>query len=171
MQVFLPYPDIKQTAAVLDDRRLLKQLVECKQLITTDTMPNHPVRSAWRFHHPFLLRYVAELAEEWRRRGLEKRGVPYRWTWDPEVPDHADPPPFWGDDRFHLSHRVNLLRKDFSWYLPRVGGDVPVSVLGGYDAIERYEYLWPVVNDSGQLEGYRYRGSPDLVLFTVVSLA
>ena len=34
MQTFLPYPDFQISASVLDYRRLGKQRVECKQLLT-----------------------------------------------------------------------------------------------------------------------------------------
>lgn len=52
MQTFVPYPDDTRTAAVLDDRRLLKQIVEGSQIVKALSnraygWQNHPVVKMW----------------------------------------------------------------------------------------------------------------------------
>ena len=91
MQSFLPYPDDARSAAVLDDRRLGKQRVECLQILSVLTglrapwppgatsgpvaayVPkgwvNHPVVRMWRGHAAALVVYTLEICAEWERRG------------------------------------------------------------------------------------------------------
>ena len=51
MQTFLPYPNFKRTAKVLDYRRLGKQRVEGMQIINAIENPNP---QGWK-NHPLLL--------------------------------------------------------------------------------------------------------------------
>lgn len=86
MQVFRPYIDWKRSAAVLDDRRLGKQRVECKQVLNVILRRLGLIRDGkkgW-INHPIVLMYfnrgkpfVRDLkgffgacVEEWRRRGF-----------------------------------------------------------------------------------------------------
>ena len=53
MQTFLPYPDLRASCVVLDDRRLGKQRVETFQILRALTWPeyawkNHPAVRMWR---------------------------------------------------------------------------------------------------------------------------
>ncbi|MEN3047718.1 MAG: pyrimidine dimer DNA glycosylase/endonuclease V [Candidatus Caldarchaeales archaeon] len=85
MQVFRPYVDWRRSAEVLDDRRLGKQRVECKQVLNAILRKLGLIedgRRGW-LNHPIVLLYfndgkpyVSDLVgffracvEEWRRRG------------------------------------------------------------------------------------------------------
>lgn len=63
MQVFTPYPEPFKTADCLDDRRLNRQIIECKQILTaikgeSTAWKNHPVVKQYRDHIPYLQNYM-----------------------------------------------------------------------------------------------------------------
>ena len=143
MQTFAPYPDLRRTAEVLDDKRLGKQRVEAMQIIRALTRPtygwqHHPAVLMWKGHVPALARYGITMCEEWTRRGhpdtcaatirqdLADAGIRYN--------ARAKMPAWWGDEAVHRSHRSNLLRKDPDHYATRFEPDLPADL----------EYVWPV---------------------------
>ena len=141
MQTFLPYEDFAKSAQVLDMRRLGKQRVEGMQIMRALTDPtygwqNHPAVKMWRGHESWLMGYLSKICREWVARGYkdtcyDKTLAIYLEAF-PGYPTHPRPP-WLGNRRFHLSHRRNLLRKDWLWYRkfwPRLS-----------DALE---YVWPV---------------------------
>src|SRR3954454_1639951 len=74
VQTFLPYPDPRASAAVLDDSRLGKQRVETFQVLRALTWPqygwkHHPVVKMWRGFVPALVAYGLATVDEWRARG------------------------------------------------------------------------------------------------------
>lgn len=134
MQTFLPYPDFHQSAQVLDYRRLGKQRLEADQIHRTiihgSGWKNHPAVKMWRGYESAILLYRDTMILEWVRRG-------YRNTM-PLLADKSSENkvayPWWfGMDRFHASHRSNLLRKDKAYY-----GRF------GWKEHEDIEYFWPV---------------------------
>lgn len=138
MQTFLPFPDFEASARALDRARLGKQRVEAWQILLTlrgfsSGWKNHPAVRMWRGHEVHLVAYTVAACLEWRSRG-------YRDSILLKLPSMAHdllpapPPPWLGDERFHLSHRSNLVRKDPGFYgalFPGVPSDLP--------------YFWPVV--------------------------
>lgn len=144
MQTFLPYPDERASAAVLDDRRLGKQRVETLQVLRALTWHsygwrNHPAVRMWRGFVPALVHYGVAVCDEWVSRGradavraalLEFTGgvVP-----DPQrLHDLGQRPPWLGLDALHRSHRSSLVRKDperYRTFFPDVPDDLP--------------YVWP----------------------------
>ena len=59
MRTFLPYPDLRASCVVLDDKRLGKQRVETSQILRALTWPrfawkNHPAVRMWRGFVPGL---------------------------------------------------------------------------------------------------------------------
>ena len=116
MQTFLPYPDFKASAAVLDYRRLGKQRVECKQLLTAlyfgRGWQHHPAATMWR-RYPGALAYYGQCCiEEWAARGYNN-SLDFTFL----IPDGPLTLPHWlGDPDFHRAHRSNLLRKDPEYY-------------------------------------------------------
>ena len=118
MQTFLPYEDFEETAKVLDYRRLGKQRVETKQILMTligqsTGWKNHPAVRMWRGYEGCLRLYGLFMCDEWIRRGYNDNLRP--WFATLELPAFKDP--HWmGDERLHLSHRSNLLRKDAAYY-------------------------------------------------------
>jgi hypothetical protein len=130
MQTFLPYPDFKASAKVLDYRRLGKQRVEAFQILRAlyigGGWKNHPAVKMWRGYHEALIFYQNTMIEEWVERG-------YNNTMEITFCECIRYPPWVGDEAFHASHRSNLLRKDPQWY-------------GQYEWKESPDmpYVWPV---------------------------
>ncbi|HVE64739.1 MAG TPA: MSMEG_6728 family protein [Mycobacteriales bacterium] len=139
MQTFLPYPDLRASCAVLDDRRLGKQRVETFQILRALTWPtyawkNHPAVRMWRGFVPGLVRYGVENCREWTRRGYADAVLPQLLAWSGgAVPQDPDLPPWFGVEELHRSHRSALLRKDPAIYRP----------LFGPDEADDLPYFWP----------------------------
>lgn len=123
MQTFLPESSFIQSATVLDDKRLGKQRVEAMQIYLSLTNPeygwkHHPAVKMWRGHEGMLLLYGKVICTEWISRGNEDSL--YRWFHERLHNSSFAPrdtaPPWLGDERFHLAHRSNLMRKDPEWY-------------------------------------------------------
>lgn len=135
MQTFLPYANASLSAGVLDRKRLGKQRVEAYQILNALTgkskgWVNHPATRMWRGYERALAFYGWVMCDEWIRRGyrdslrekfLGSSDEEFKW------------PDWYGDERIHLSHRSNLLRKEpdhYRVYWPDVRDDLP--------------YVWPV---------------------------
>lgn len=126
MQTFLPYSDFELSARCLDRQRLGKQRVECAQIIRALVNPsagwrNHPAVMQWFGFEVALLHYMRAAIDEWIRRGYAN-SIEVPWHVAGRRPRRD--PPWLGDERFHASHRSNLLRKDpahysqFNWTEP-----------------------------------------------------
>jgi hypothetical protein len=117
MQTFLPYPSFKQSAEALDYKRLGKQRVEAKQIYDilterTKTMAwiHHPALLMWKRYEDALALYYNCIRQEWIRRGFNNT-MP-----ELDVYPTINFPCWLGNDRFHASHKGNLLRKDPVFY-------------------------------------------------------
>lgn len=147
MQTFVPFADHRQSAKVLDSRRLNKQCIENLQILGALLDPNygwqhHPAVTMWRDHEKALLLYHRIMCLEAVSRGISNT------TWvkaaaladpillefnDPEPYLLCYPPPKWlGDERVHKTHRSNLLRKD-----PKHYGQF------GWSEPSNLAYFWP----------------------------
>lgn len=141
MQTFLPSPSYAESARVLDNRRLGKQRVECKQILlamskTSGGWVNHPATKMWRGHEIELCRYAHAMCREWVQRGYKDNLAVF--FADAVLQFHGDgrnpyPPPWLGDESFHASHRSNLLRKAPDYYA-RYGWSEPADL----------PYVWPI---------------------------
>lgn len=122
MQIFLPYPDMNKSLQTLDNKRLGKQRVETYQIISAitrrpklDGTPykgwlNHPCTVMWKNHIPALKLYMNISITEWIERGFKNTmGLE-------EINEEIVLPPFIGNERFHSSHRANLLKKEPDFY-------------------------------------------------------
>jgi len=122
MQIFLPYPNFKQSLKALDNKRLGKQRVETYQIISAitrrpklDGTPykgwlNHPCTVMWRNNVPALKKYLNCSIEEWVERGFKN-------TMDFEdIDEQVEMPEWFGNEKFHSSHRANLLKKEPEFY-------------------------------------------------------
>lgn len=117
MNTFLPYPSFRDSVMCLDYRRLGKQRVEAMQIydiITgnkkSNAWRNHPAVLMWQGYHIALGWYINEAIYEWVRRGFKNTMKMYPFIINYQMP-------FWiGDEKFHNSHKSNLLRKNPSWY-------------------------------------------------------
>lgn len=123
MQIFLPYPNFEKSLQTLDNKRLGKQRVETYQIISAitrrpklDGTPykgwlNHPCTVMWKNYVPALKNYLNLSILEWVNRGFKN-------TMEFEEIEFNDIvlPPFIGNERFHSSHRANLLKKEPEFY-------------------------------------------------------
>lgn len=114
MQTFLPYPDVRRSLKCLNKQRLLKQAVEAKQLINilhnkkTGGWVNHPATRMYRNNVGFLINYYNTCLDLCKEAGINLTKL------QKIEPLENQEPPFWfGDETFHLSHRANLWRKAF----------------------------------------------------------
>lgn len=126
MQTFLPYSSFEKSAKCLDYRRLGKQRVEAWQIYQCLTgqgslrWRNHPAVKMWKGYEIALLDYGATICKEWRKREFkdsmflkflqEIYNLKAKYIYNYKVPKWL------GDEKFHASHRSNLLRKNYEWY-------------------------------------------------------
>lgn len=149
MQTFLPYPDFRQTAAVLDRRRLGSQRVEAMQLFNALTVPghgyrHHPAAKMWHGCEEAIVRYTLTMCDEWTRRGFSdtvartitenarNRLDLTKVRTQAQLARARRLPRWLGDSAFHLAHQSNLIRKDAEHY-HQFFGDVPNDL----------DYVWP----------------------------
>ncbi len=145
MQTFLPYPDFRKSAQCLDNKRLGKQRVEILQILQTLLKKkkrikkigwkNHPAVLQWKSYEMTLIKYGFVVCDEWIKRGFKDT---VRWKLldiSRNFKESAFRFPFswWGNDKYHSSHRSNLLRKNFKFY----------SQYGWSESAD-IPYYWPV---------------------------
>lgn len=158
MQTFLPYPDFRRSAEVLDYKRLGKQRVECYQILNTllgnsTGWQNHPAVKMWREYEMSLSAYGIIVCREWIKRKYRDNLLgKFEKIYDDELrksqPNHSyyesrfiqnnlgiysNYPIWFGNEQFHDSHKSNPLRKDYEFY-SAYGWDVP----------DNLPYYWPV---------------------------
>jgi len=127
MQTFLPLPDFRETAKVLDYRRLGKQRVEAWQILKalrgeTKGWRNHPAVLMWEGYEGALSEYGRIVCVEWRERGYVDN------MYDRFPVEPVELPKWLGDDRLHLSHQSNLIRKypeHYRQHFPDVEDNLP----------------------------------------------
>lgn len=134
MQTFLPVADFKESAKILDYRRLGKQRVEARQILNalqgkSKGWANHPATKMWKGFESALEQYLRETILEWKSRGYKN---------NMEIPEQNnltknDLPKWFGDENFHAAHRSNLLRKKFDYYSKF-----------GWKENSDLQYIWPV---------------------------
>lgn len=147
MQTFLPFKDFKQSAQVLDRRRLGKQRSETKQLVEGHlgigslTTRKHPASIMWRGFLPALIEYGIAICEEWRHRGYVDFVLYELQGYQHQIGKVEAYPPWLGHDVFHASHRGRLMAKEPSHYR---------NVLGWTD--DPFQpYLWPIRAGDGEI--------------------
>ena len=123
MQIFLPFADMTKSLQTLDNKRLGKQRVETYQIISAitrrpklDGTPykgwlNHPCTVMWKNYVPALQNYLNLSIVEWINRGFKNT-----MKLEQIENDNIVLPPFIGNERFHSSHRANLLKKEPEFY-------------------------------------------------------
>lgn len=116
MQTFIVYPDFAQSAAVLDYKRLNKQIVEGNQILTTllsgSRWANHPCVLQWKGHEKGLSGYIKVFISEAVKRGFKTdKGAANVDRHTVAVANSLETPPWLGNAQFHSSHRSRLLFK------------------------------------------------------------
>ena len=147
MQTFVPYADFIESASVLDNKRLNKQLLEGRQIYqiltenrTRGAWVNHPAVRMWRNYDNALYSYLGAIKNECDLRGIstEKNWTAinkmYHSNWDRGI--NVVMPPWWEDERVHQSHRNNLHRKDPEYYA-QFANDNFIS------CCDKCNYFWP----------------------------
>lgn len=144
MQTFLPYPDFRQTARVLDRARLGKQRVEALQVLRALRVPgygwrHHPAAAMWQGYESALIAYGVAICDEWIRQGhpdtvraqliAARSGPPMGQL---ALRNRRLLPPWLGDRKFHRAHQSALVRKNPAHYR-QFFPDVPDDLL----------YVWP----------------------------
>ena len=139
MQTFLPLPDFRASARVLDPKRLGNQAYREGLTLLRGRWPNHPAAKMWAEYRPALAQYILCCFRELAVRG---RHYP-RYVYECQLfLQHNGPimrPPWLGDTRLHSSHRASLLYKDPIWY-GKFGWDDPPAVL----VKNKIPYFWPI---------------------------
>lgn len=129
MQTFLPYSDFVASARVLDYRRLGKQRIEARQILTALSDPeygwqNHPAVKMWRGYVEALKAYFNAISREWVERG-------YQHNLGFFVVEDYELPVWLGNEEFHYSHRSKLYQKNPNYYF-------------GWTGIAVVDYVWPI---------------------------
>jgi hypothetical protein len=102
-----------------------------EQIIKPSGWSNHPAVRMWRGQEHSLLCYAQQICLEWRRRGYNDSLLS---QFDAaQSPGLRVVPPWCGDQKFHDSHKSNLIRKDPDHYGP-MWPTVPANL----------PYIWPV---------------------------
>ena len=116
MQTFLPYASVIDSLRCLDYRRLGKQRVEAKQMIDalegrSQGWRHHAATKMWEGHIDALKVYYNASLYVWEVERGYVNNMPRLAVG--ELPIF---PKWFGDPKFHASHRSNLLRKKPDFY-------------------------------------------------------
>jgi hypothetical protein len=136
MQIFLPYPDIEQSARVLDTQRLMKQRVESLQILNTlqgksQGWRSHPAVKMVKPYQAWLCLYSIKICQEARARGYVDNLLPH---FEKELLSYPYIiQPHWLGSYLHKTHQSNLIRKKPEFYsikFPNIPDNLP--------------YFWPL---------------------------
>lgn len=121
MQTFLPIADFVESAKVLDYKRLGKQRLECKQILQAiyfnGGWASHPATKMWRGYERALGEYWLTMCREWAARGYTDNMSSQAGRFLASMQSVPLVLPHWfGCEKFHASHRSNLLRKNPTHY-------------------------------------------------------
>lgn len=140
MQTWLPHPNFRETAKLLDRQRLGKQRIEGWMLLRilsgddsdagVNTWRHHPVVPMWRGHEFVLLDYTTTMCDEWIQRGYRDTTLPKCLDIGANeirrVMEQYDKverplwsfkqPPWLGDEALHRAYRLLLLDRNFEHY-------------------------------------------------------
>jgi hypothetical protein len=161
VQTFLPYPDVQESLACLDPKRLRNQINETTVLIKALTgqitaWRKHPAALMWEGHVGGLAAYGMANCVAVEERLNEDRNR--QWLWFAKwAKGRGHLPPWVGWPEFHACHRANLKRKDPTFYsaFPEAPDNLycwPVCVGGLWQprfkrvGVLRYEPLCQVVD-------------------------
>lgn len=151
MQTFLPEYNFVDCATVLDGKRLLKQLLEGRQIMAalsgnSKGWTNHPATNMWRDHGGMLYIYLSHIRDE-----MESRGYKWENNWhEIEIMYHT----YFKDEKSFPSwmtsyeyefvintHRANLYIK-----APEIYSHYMLESMDyrKYVCCDRCNYYWPV---------------------------
>jgi len=143
MQTFLPYASFRDSAKVLDTKRLGKQRLEAltihatligKRPASSVGWKNHPAVKMWQGYEQALLIYGMRMCDEWRdNRGYQDTIGTFLTAYHLEHYGSVEEaeyelPPWLGVMELHWSHRSNLIRKKPEYYQqfwPELSSNLP----------------------------------------------
>lgn len=148
MQVFISMPTFKESAKVLDSRRMNKQIMECNQIYRaikgeTDGWKNHCVTRLWWEYPEELMMFANDCYWELVQNRGGNPVKPYKWM-SLKRPSKSEMPHFIKLDWWLSAMRSHLLAKDFDHYSKFNWTEEPKH---GYYAINKY----------GDWQGYSFR--------------
>ena len=116
----------------LDKSRLGNQVWREGMTLIRGGWPNHPANKMWKGHEYHLGLYLLAGIEVLKERGKYYEKIHNNILM--EMSKHIDTgaPPWFGNDKFHASHRSNLIRKNPVWY-GQFGWAEPTDL----------PYIWP----------------------------
>lgn len=142
MQTFLPHPSFEQSLRCLDNVRLNKQGSEARQIIKALIRvengeekvgwARHPATLMWTGHIEALKAYHNQAILLWIERG-GKNTRPLQVV---QASHKLVLPDWFGNEKFHSSHKAALLFKDLDWYSQFGWTEEPI-----------YDYYWPSKNN------------------------
>lgn len=130
MVTFLPFTNYKQCAECLDLVRLNKQILEVNDILT-GKFPYHPISLMWKKYHKSLNNYGYYMVNEYENRTGKRHSFHDKFMY------YNTPLPDWLDNKIIISHRVNLLRKDYAHYSKYFKVKKPVDYYPK-------SYYWPI---------------------------
>lgn len=153
MQTFLPFKSFTETAQVLDNKRLNKQILECYQILNvlSNDDPhagwrNHPAVKMWRGHEWGLYNYAMAMVKEADERGIKTENNVRNLK---ELSERMYQ--YWGVDnpkwmnnekvmaRVTTTHKANLYRKDPQFYFEFATAETSPS---NEPCCDRCQYYW-----------------------------
>lgn len=151
MQTFLCEEDYSATASVLDQKRLVKQLLECRQIMTalageSKGWVHHPATKMWRGYEAELLLYSDAIRNELQSRGYKwennwsilydvfRRNFNGTQAWVPEWKQDSDK-----YEKIINTHRANLFIKDPTHYFQY---EEEVDTYRSNVCCDRCNYFW-----------------------------
>lgn len=142
VNIFIPLSDPKEIAKVLDDKRLGKQRVEAKQIITilsgeakSKAWSNHPAVRMWTGYLDELKYYYDCMVIEWMKRGYVNNMPIFDTT-----KSSKKMPWFMYCKPVLLSYQANLLRKNYDHYHKYFKSKILKSYI-------HRSYLWTIVDE------------------------
>lgn len=117
MQIFIPYEDAFKTAKVLDNKRLNKQIIECKQIVNaalgeSTAWRNHPVVLMYKDYTPWVNWYMLVLKNEQAMCKGNTSIADAEYIYNIIRNIEPSRPYFLGLELLHRSHRSRLYVKD-----------------------------------------------------------
>ncbi|QDP67969.1 MAG: hypothetical protein Unbinned657contig1001_11 [Prokaryotic dsDNA virus sp.] len=141
MQTFMTTYDYRTVAKELDYRRLGKQRVEGMQTHNQLTKgkggyKHHPINAMWKGYESSLAEYTNAMINEWISRGYNNTMELIECCSDYQgILECFHKKPEWVySESLHLSHKSNLLRKDYDYYSLLYGTNIPIWL----------PYIWSV---------------------------
>ena len=117
MQTFLPFKNFERSARILDSKRLNKQIVEGFQILE-DKVPNenHPICLFWKENKQSLKEYILNFCREYEIRFNRIHSIFYKIRYN----EYKDNKVLIIPELMILSHKVNLLRKNYEFYKDKI---------------------------------------------------